>query len=368
MKLKIFSDRSYVPEGIHHEGILSPFWGVPVESNLGGSEHSWAKRFTRYAQVGHSFFEMTSLEEADIAIMPINWLAIRGLTWRTIKRNKPARDLALQFAKKVEAAGKPLVVFFAGDCSDEEIPIKNAIVFRESLYRSRRKNTDFAVPAVNEDLVEQYFGNELSIRQKRAKPVVGFCGYAKKTPFVQAQLKNIIYQSVMLGVHGRTGVPAYKGHNLRSQALQTLSTSSLIDTNFVLRDGQVFLNASTKDVDRRKDLRQEFLQNMVDSDYIFCSRGAGNYSFRFNETLCCGRIPVFLDTDCVLPYDSLIDWKKYCVWVSESELPFIAEKVADFHNSLSPQEFIDLQHECRKLWQQWLSPEGFFANFYRYFE
>jgi uncharacterized protein YprB with RNaseH-like and TPR domain len=54
--------------------------------------------------------------------------------------------------------------------------------------------------------------------------------------------------------------------------------------------------------------------------------------------------------------------------VSESELPFIAKKVADFHDSLSPQEFIDLQHECRKLWQQWLSPEGFFANFYRYFE
>jgi hypothetical protein len=40
----------------------------------------------------------------------------------------------------------------------------------------------------------------------------------------------------------------------------------------------------------------------------------------------------------------------------------------DFHNSLSEDDFTELQYKCRKVWEEWLSPEGFFANFYRHFE
>ena len=96
--------------------------------------------------------------------------------------------------------------------------------------------------------------------------------------------------------------------------------------------------------------RQEYVQNMIESDYILCARGAGNFSYRLYETLSCGRIPVFIDTDCVLPYNFAIEWKKYCVWVNEGELSHIAEKVAEFHSRLSPQEFLDLQSACRRLW------------------
>lgn len=367
MKIKIYSDHRYLPEEVQHEGILSPFWGTPVEKNLGSRESAWTKRYNRYAQIGHSYFEMTSLSQADIAIAPLNWIAVRGLTWRTIKRHDVAKNLTIEFARQAAAAGKPTVVFFAGDCSDEAIPIKNAIVFRESLYRSRKNSNDFAVAAVNEDFVEQYLGGELIIRQKSKKPVVGFCGYAKNTPFLQAQIKSFFYQAVKLGIDGKLGVPPYQGHTLRHQVLQILSRSSPIEANFIERSGQVYLKAGSENINFKQQVRQEYLQNIIDSDYIFCSRGAGNFSFRFYETLCCGRIPVFLDTDCVLPYEFAIDWQKYCVWVDRSELPYIAEKIADFHHSLSPQEFVDLQYECRKLWQEWLSPEGFFANFYRHF-
>jgi hypothetical protein len=44
----------------------------------------------------------------------------------------------------------------------------------------------------------------------------------------------------------------------------------------------------------------------------------------------------------------------------------IAEKIAEFHDNLSPQEFVDLQYECRKIWQERISPEGFFENLYRH--
>jgi hypothetical protein len=100
----------------------------------------------------------------------------------------------------------------------------------------------------------------------------------------------------------------------------------------------------------------------LNSDYTLCVRGIGNNSVRFYETICCGRIPIFVNTDSVLPFEHLINWKALCVWVDEKEIDNIAEVVANYHKKISPQEFIDLQIQLRNIWKQYFSPEGFFNN------
>jgi hypothetical protein len=67
------------------------------------------------------------------------------------------------------------------------------------------------------------------------------------------------------------------------------------------------------------------------------------------------------------PYEQWIDWKQYCVWIEERDLPRIADIVVDFHERLSPRSFQTLQKACRQLWLDWLSPQGFFSNFHRHF-
>ncbi len=363
MKLKIFSNREFLLNDSTLADILYPFESNSLEKH----QYSWLRPYDNYIKCGRSFFDMVSLEEADLVILPFNWADIRGWSWRSKidKRKRELADRAIQFAQKAEQAGKPLVVFFSGDCSDEEIPIKNAKVFRVGPYRSTKKQNDFVAPAFVEDLVEHYLEGLLPIRQKREKPVVGFCGLAKQDSW-KMKLKTIVYQGVMLTKQGRTGIPPYKGEILRTKALGILANNPLVDTNFIIRDRSVFLN--NDDLNQKQKMRLEFVQNMAESDYILCCRGSGNCSIRLIETLCCGKIPIFIDTDCVLPYDFGIDWKKYCVWVDEKELPLLAEKVAEFHNNLSPLEFVDLQYECRRLWKEWLSPEGFFTNFYQHFQ
>ncbi len=359
MKLKIFSSRESLSDNFTLAPILHPFWPEFSKKH----QHTWLRYYDCYIECGRSFFDMVPLEEADLVIMPISWMDVRGVSWRS-KVDQRKQAWAIQFAQKAEQANKPIVVFFGGDCSDEDIPIKNAIVFREGPYRSTMKPNNFIVPAPIEDLVHHYLGNLLPIRQKREKPVIGFCGLAKQDSW-KMKLKTIAYQGVMLTKQGRMGIPPYKGEILRAKALGILTDSPLVDTNFIIREQSVFLN--NEDPNQQRNLRIDFVQNIAESDYILCCRGSGNCSIRLFETLCCGKIPIFIDTDCVLPYNFAIDWKKYCVWVDEKELSQIAEKVAEFHNNLSPKEFIDLQHECRKLWKEWLSPEGFFANFYRHF-
>ncbi|MEB3359624.1 MAG: exostosin family protein, partial [Synechococcales bacterium] len=117
-----------------------------------------------------------------------------------------------------------------------------------------------------------------------------------------------------------------------------------------------------------KQVRRDYVQNMVESDYVLCCRGLGNYSFRLYEALSCGRIPVLINTDCVLPYDFWIDYKDYCIWVEEREISDLPEIVADFHARLSPQAFIAHQQNCRALWEHYLSPRGFFSNLHRHLQ
>jgi hypothetical protein len=80
------------------------------------------------------------------------------------------------------------------------------------------------------------------------------------------------------------------------------------------------------------------------------------------ETLCLGRIPLIIDTDCVVPFAALNEWSKLAVWCPASDIENAGARVAEFHDALTPEEFIDRQRTCRRLWQDRLSPEGFFAH------
>ncbi|CAD5978408.1 exostosin domain-containing protein [Planktothrix agardhii] len=362
--LKIASDQNYLiqNEKVRPHPMLHPLWPNFIEAG----SYPWMKKYDRYLEIGENLFEMTPLEDADFAVMPDDWRTVVGQVWYE-KCNTKAYSLYKEFAAKAEQAKKPLIVFFGGDRSDEavKLPNKNMIIFRHSNYRSRAKTNNFSWPEFVEDLVEHYLDNNIVIRQKQPKPTVGFCGLIKPANFKNI-IKKYIYYAYMITQKGRWGYPPIQGHFLRDKIIKNFKKSSLVKTNFVIRENMVFLGK--QNLDQMQKLRIEFVNNMIDSDYVLCCRGAGNYSNRIFETLCCGRIPILVDTDCVLPYDFAVDWKKYCVWIKENEIPQIAEKVAEFHNNISTQEFIILQQECRKFWKEWLSTEGFYSKFHLHFQ
>ena len=350
MKLKIFSDRQCLLKEIDHEAILLPFWGNNIQGN-----NSELELFNDYLEAADSVFEMSSLTDADVAVLPTNWEPILRLR---------KDQMAIQFFEKVKQTNKLSISFFGGDCSHIQLPIASSLVFRNSLYRYRRDPNSFAIPAWSEDLIKKYCNDRLLIRNKQPQPSIGFCGFAAKKSF-KSSIKIMLYQGGKQILKEKIGIPPYSiGHVLRSQLLSDLEKSQLVKTNFIQRDSSVFFDDSNSKL--KQQLRMEFVRNTIESDYVFCCRGSGNYSFRFYEALCCGRIPVFIDTDCVLPYDFLIDWNQYCVWVKESEIPYIDEKILEFHERLSPRDFVDLQYECRRVWQEWISPKGFFTNLYRH--
>lgn len=360
MKLKIFADRRYLPKGTGHVVMLYPFWGKCPEDPKAPE----SGRFDGYMEIGHSCFEMTQLTEADLTVLPA--------AWEEVLRDHSATDLAIQFSDQMREAGKQVVVFFCSD-SDEDVGIENAVVFRTSLYRAQRKPNEFSLPAWSEDFVARYLENRVPIRRKHGKPVVGFCGFAAplRVP-IKRKIRDLVGKGLCLsGIREKKQSPSSIGQRIRSNAMRYLIQSPEVETNFIVRDrflGGVISPDGSQDLEMKRKMRQEYVRNMLESDYILCARGKGNFSYRLYETLSCGRIPIIVDTDCVFPFDFAVEWKNYGVWVDERDLPSIADKVTEFHANLSPKDFMDLQYGCRKLWEEWLSPQGFFASFYRHFQ
>jgi len=313
--------------------MLYPFWGKnpedPADPNSG--------RFDRYAETGAALFELTPLDRADLAVFPAGWSEISA----------PSAE---PFVEAARAAGKPAAVFVGTD-EHKTVPHDGALVFQTSLLRSSRRSNEYAQPAWSEDFVSAHLGGRLPIRRRGPRPVVGFCGLAPSRRGLLSRLR------------------AHPTHtSIRARALRLLSEHGGIETNFVERE-RFLGGAITRgrlDLAAMKRVRDEYVQNMVESDYILCSRGAGNFSYRLYETLSCGRIPIFVDTDCVLPYDFAAPWREHLVWVDESQLASVGVRVAEFHEALGDGEFEELQRSCRRLWEEYIAPEGFFAHFHEH--
>ena len=355
LKLKIFSDQSYLPNGAQHWALLYPFWGYPNHSH----EPFRKDVFRDYGAMASSSFELTDIDSADVAVLPNSW-----------RSDDQAMRLQRQFAQYAYEH-KKRVIIFRWRSNDAEIPFENAIVFSVDLYKSRRRANEFAMPTWAEDLAKTYLNGQIQLRQKNDRPVVGFCGYAPPlaisfgSEYVKDNLRVIASQ---LGVTRL--IPAFGRFATRARAIKLLEKNEYVQPNFITRDHFAFDGRGVLlpggSEEKANEFRHDFVNNMLNSDYILCARGGATCSIRLYETLSCGRIPIFIDTDCVLPFDFAIDWRKYCIWVTEKELPHLAKKVRDFHENISARDFVDLQRECRQLYDKWLAPESFFANLYKH--
>jgi len=358
--LKVYCDRAYLPEGSEHIEIMYPFWGrPPVDGPVLEPD-----TFTRYIQCGQKLFTLCPLAEAEIVVFPAQWV------WFDAQ----VHVLAQRLSDAAREAGKPLVVFAGGD-QPSRLPLENAWVFRQSLYLSQRGAREFAFPAWVDGHLARYADGRLPLRPWTPVPTVGFCGFAAHW-YLRDRLRSAAGKLLRsVGIVDQPQIDPFdverlQGYELRARALRLLARKGALKTNFLVRRqywNGVFTEDGMPDLDRWKSSRGEFVSNILQSDYVLCIRGTGNYTDRFYETLSCGRIPVLVDTDCVLPYDDDPEWKRICVWIGEDEIDSLADRLLAFHQALRPEEFAELQRACRRFWEERLSPQGYFSQFYTHF-
>jgi len=345
--IKLYVPLEAVPKRQHLFPLLKPF-----EKGEGFTD---ATRIALYGISEKEVSFVTTLEAADYVVLPMSWNYY----------------LARQEMAEVEevildgqAADKKVLSFMTGDFGVKIPDYNNIIVFRNSGDRSKLPATHVGMPAFIADPLPRIFKTDaLLVRPYAEMPTIGFCGQADDS--IGTRIKELFktaYRNVisLLGIDARDRQPLIATSFLRASILQRFEKASGVQTNFIYRK-KYRAGATTKAL--RQQTTLAFYENMKASDYIVCVRGAGNFSVRFYEALAMGRIPVFVNTDCLLPLAETIDWKKHVVWVEYAQRHEVAEKVLTFHNALSASEFEYLQEANRKLYQEKLSLGGFFKEF-----
>lgn len=347
--IRLFADRAHYDPAQRGflADVLKPFWK--------DRPFSPEERRRMYGPQVEQYEIVDSLEIADICVLPMGW----NYYYQTDRVEQ-----ALRYVDRGRAAGKPVATWTMDDYG-VRVPADDVYVFRASGYRSRRLPKQFGLPVFIRDPLS---GAELTVRSKGPRPVVGFCGQSTAPLFRTAVRPLRAFAGNLASYAGRSPrepEPLYPHTLLRAHALRLLEESPLIEANFIKRDRYL---GGVRDRGATEDIRREFLDNLRDSDYVVCVRGQGNFSARLYETMAMGRIPIFIDTDCVLPFYGSLPWKKLCVWVDRSELANLPERVAEHHALLGRDEFMEAQRECRRMWESHLSFSGFMERFVDHFE
>lgn len=342
-KMVIYTEKKFLPPNTECIHLLYPFWGPATgEPYVDYPDYG---RYNEYIKLETPFFEITDKpEDSDVFLLPCQF----SFDEETFK-------IATELSQKAKLFNQKLLIFFNSDF-DTPITIENALVFRTSLYKSLQKTNEYALPAWSADYFKPEKGVENSNALNASMPSISYCGYVDYINFWQKYtLKNILRNLIGYNTHTRIG------HVLRGKAVRSLLKNPEISTNFIIRKG-----FWAQGIDDKHQARKEYVQNLLASDYALVARGGGNFSLRLYEVLSCGRVPVFINTDCVLPFDEFINWKNYVVWIEEKDIDTIGQKLVEYHKKMSKQDLENKKKACRKLYEEWLSPIGFFSNLHRY--
>lgn len=324
--------------------LLKPF--------LKGANYTDAQRQALYGVSDTDFILVKTMEEAQVVILPMVWnYYFQTKQW----------DVAYGLIAEAKQANKVVWSINAGDFGVKLPYFENLIVFRQGGYVSNNQKGHQGYPSFIDDYLGKHQLDAVYLNATyRKQPIVGFCGQANLskwnalTEMFKQQTRNF---KSYLGFSYLEPQKTVSTTYLRASLLKTLETSPDIDSRFIKR--KQYRAGVTKNKEAH-DTTTEFYNNILESQYVLCVRGAGNFSVRFYETLMMGRIPLYIHTDGYLPLSDEIDWKAHVVWVDYKNRHNISEVLCDFHQQLDQEGLRALFIKNRKLWEEKLTLSGFF--------
>jgi hypothetical protein len=333
----------YIPsidfKNTNHRGLFiltRPFWSDSSWINSEHEKERWG--------ISSAISFVDDIAVADVYFIP------KSINTYTSAELKEINSSCLKY--KIKGFG-----YISGDFGTDFGHFDSLFFLRMGGFKSQLSKNNKGFPVLLSDHFERiYKQKEIFIRTKQPSAVVGFCGHAsfglskrlkERVKFLHENTKRFVSNPFRVDYE-----PLFSSAYERALLLKKIEQSAQISPNFIYR---THYRGGARTEEERLKTNLEYYENIKNSDYILCVRGAGNFSVRLYETLMMGRIPIFVNTDCLLPFDEHINWKQHVVWVEWKERNNIAQSITAFHQQLSTESFIDLQFKNRKLWKETLS-------------
>ena len=288
-------------------------------------------------------------EEADIFVYPID---ING----PFKRGESAEVLSI--LETWLNHDRPVWVYTSGDYG---ITLKNPKItqFRFGGFKSKFPSNTEVMPAFIQDPYTLQSTKPFYL-PKPLIPKVGFVGFSSTSLKVWSKaLAATVYGNLrrLIGKEPTDRQSFYPAAYRRKKFLNQLERHPEIDTDIIHRSQY---RAGANSPEQRAQTTADFFNNIFNSPYTLCVRGAGNFSVRFYEVLAAGRIPLLIDTDVKLPLHNEIDWSLHSVIVDTTKPLTVC--LQQWHEATATAEFEAIQKRNRALWQSHLTRESYFCS------
>ena len=334
--LRLFVDPVWKRKG-QPTPLLFPFWGNPYDENS-----LFAKETFDSYQFDTSLYTIVEdISQAQMVFPPYKY------QW-FLRYDMPLWEECLRVAQE---ANLPLLVDVVGDV-DYTIDIPNAYMLRLGGYRFLPDHRRIQVPSPVDDLLHRVCGGKLSIRKKSTGlPVIGFAGWASLT--LKQKIRSILKQAPirLRAIIDQRYSTMIKGVFWRAKTIKILQRSSRVILNLKVRSS---FSGSTKTAQGGLiELRQDFVDTILASDYGLDVRGDPNDSNRIYEVCSLGRIPVILDTERNFPFSDVVNYRDFAVIVDYKDINRMADVLADFHANVSAEKFEDMQLKARETFEKY---------------
>jgi len=239
-------------------------------------------------------------------------------------------DLKL-FIEKAKINNKKVLYFGQGDIEQGYISPNIGFCFKNNLFRPIKRNNEFSFTSLSKDRVPNLpFDVQSNIS-------VGFCGASDRG-------NRKFYLDVL--------------------------KSSKFKTDFIIKNGAqwgtdpIHNNLSKAQIESiQQQSKVEFYENIKNNMFNLCVSGWGNYSYRFCQTICSGRIPVLINTNCVLPYEEIFDYKNHIVIAPPNDN--VMNCIDKFLEGKTDTDIANIQQALYTFGNTYLTPNGYFQNIHK---
>lgn len=213
----------------------------------------------------------------------------------------------IHYYSRTYPQNKTFLFLITDDCEPFHVP-NNVRVYRTSLLKSAKSPNEYLLPYIWEATPDPF----TPLKRTSETPSIGFCGLI--SPY-------------------------------RTKTLQLFEKDTRFETHYILRNA--FWGGKPHD----PTVIREYQENMRNTHFNICNRGKGNFAIRFYQTLAAGRIPIVLNTDMILPFESPnespnIDWNQIIVLANTEEE--LVEKTLLFWKTRNIE---DAQRKCRQIYE-----------------